>query len=825
MERRRSQSGSPERAPTACSPRPRRTSQLPELSQGLAAAASASVAATAAATANHRRLLSTEDEDLVGQLDESQEEELESLASAGWSPLLGSAVDGSDGTLVSLSGQVFLELSRGVCSGQDLRVACLDPLQETEALKELPDAAGAASAAERSEEDFQETTSVDSGQGSAGEARADAGFRCPVCGARFTDRTRLGEHVTRCPAREYRCEQCPKVFSWKSNLIRHQAAHDASRRYVCDSCRKVFTDPSNLQRHVRSQHLGARSHACPECGKTFATSSGLKQHTHIHSSVKPFRCEVCLKAYTQFSNLCRHKRMHATCRMQIKCHRCGQGFATVTSLSKHKRFCGSPGGRSPPEPMSASAATTPLQLLFPHSVGFPPQLRPQVRTARPQGSPRRSSGSEATDEPSSLDSDAEPFSSDSDSAAPPPPRRPMDQPQSVRSLPQGRGSPRQGAVCPESLQGAAPSGCRSPEAPCDLSHHKIAEDSPEFQSRVQRDRHQVDEPLDLRVCRKAVQPAQPAVQPSAPPPLLAGRLQAMAYPRPIPPGLFFDSLYRQDKLPLGLHFPGPDRLMGFPPRFSFLSPLLGASLELMRAQAGLDSPPQQQRLQQQLQLQLQQQQQQAAKGALLAESRPKERYSCKFCGKVFPRSANLTRHLRTHTGEQPYKCKYCERSFSISSNLQRHVRNIHNKEKPFKCPLCDRCFGQQTNLDRHLKKHEADGPALVDRSPRKDDAYFDEIRSFMGKVTTARPPDAAGRPRAHNDVDDDDEDDDEDGRPSTPPSFAEESSQQSGCNTPESSLGAKENASWTPASPRDLPLGHGAEEMPLAARAAAAATL
>ncbi|XP_022106094.1 PR domain zinc finger protein 16-like isoform X2 [Acanthaster planci] len=137
--------------------------------------------------------------------------------------------------------------------------------------------------------------------------------------------------------------------------------------------------------------------------------------------------------------------------------------------------------------------------------------------------------------------------------------------------------------------------------------------------------------------------------------------------------------------------------------------------------------------------------------------RSKDRYTCKYCGKLFPRSANLTRHLRTHTGEQPYSCKYCDRSFSISSNLQRHVRNIHNKEKPFKCPLCERCFGQQTNLDRHLKKHENERAEEIALSTaaehdviiaarlmaktksfkepndlnEKDESYFDEIKNFI----------------------------------------------------------------------------------------------
>lgn len=71
-----------------------------------------------------------------------------------------------------------------------------------------------------------------------------------------------------------------------------RTGENGERVFSCENCDKVFTDPSNLQRHIRSTHVGARCHACPECGKTFATSSGLKQHQHIHSSIKPFQCEV-----------------------------------------------------------------------------------------------------------------------------------------------------------------------------------------------------------------------------------------------------------------------------------------------------------------------------------------------------------------------------------------------------------------------------------------------------------------------------------------------------------------------------------------------------
>lgn len=314
------------------------------------------------------------------------------------------------------------------------------------------------------------------------------------------------------------------------------------------------------------------------------------------------------------------------------------------------------------------------------------------------------------------------------------------------------------------VQGSKPV---SPALPKDLSKNETEEDKNSEYSDADdvTKKDQDDQPLDLSVSRKQSKmesepdaddryfrnsvksyspPESPAernktpendttdvdvenVEPKredSPPQLVAAPL---AFPMPVHPqhNNIIDAMYRPRFPP----FHSTDSILSashtpyVPSPFNFLSPLLGTD--------GPDRQPSAYAKFRELS---------AGTGKL------RDRYACKFCGKVFPRSANLTRHLRTHTGEQPYKCKYCERSFSISSNLQRHVRNIHNKERPFRCPLCDRCFGQQTNLDRHLKKHEAEGgdsPSSADTE--REDAYFDDIRSFMGKVTCspgARSPSA-----------------------------------------------------------------------------------
>jgi uncharacterized C2H2 Zn-finger protein len=51
--------------------------------------------------------------------------------------------------------------------------------------------------------------------------------------------------------------------------------------------------------------------------------------------------------------------------------------------------------------------------------------------------------------------------------------------------------------------------------------------------------------------------------------------------------------------------------------------------------------------------------------------------ACTFCGKIFQRTGDLKRHIRSHTGEKPYKCDMCEMAFVQSAHLKRHQQRTH----------------------------------------------------------------------------------------------------------------------------------------------------
>ena len=52
------------------------------------------------------------------------------------------------------------------------------------------------------------------------------GYECPLCGARFQDRTELNYHAWRRhggAGRSYRCAECDQIFASQTRLMDHRA--------------------------------------------------------------------------------------------------------------------------------------------------------------------------------------------------------------------------------------------------------------------------------------------------------------------------------------------------------------------------------------------------------------------------------------------------------------------------------------------------------------------------------------------------------------------------------------------------------------------------
>lgn len=84
-------------------------------------------------------------------------------------------------------------------------------------------------------------------------------------------------------------------------------------------------------------------------------------------------------------------------------------------------------------------------------------------------------------------------------------------------------------------------------------------------------------------------------------------------------------------------------------------------------------------------------------------------FLCKYCSKSFSRQDKVKNHERIHTGEKPYVCQLCTYGTADSGSLKKHMR-IHTDERPFKCQLCPYRSRDSSQLTVHLRTHTNDRP-------------------------------------------------------------------------------------------------------------------